>query len=106
MGDLCALTPSEIKTLPIRSPKISNVKKALKIYEQQVRLRSDRGGSDGLRHRRVVNISALIVQRKGRGGDELKSFDETERMTSEPEETGGAPTPDEEEKTSAETLGV
>ncbi|XP_015251904.1 PREDICTED: telomere-associated protein RIF1 isoform X1 [Cyprinodon variegatus] len=77
VGDLCALTPSEIKTLPIRSPKISNVKKALKIYEQQ---------------------------RKGRGGDELKSFDETERMTSEPEETGGAPTPDEEEKTSAETL--
>uniref|UniRef100_A0A3B3VPA5 Replication timing regulatory factor 1 n=1 Tax=Poecilia latipinna TaxID=48699 RepID=A0A3B3VPA5_9TELE len=58
VGDLCALTPSEIKTLPIRSPKISNVKKALKIYEQQ---------------------------RKGRA-DELKSFDETERMTSEVEE--------------------
>lgn len=38
VGDLSALTPSEIKTLPIRSPKISNVKKALKIYEQQVRL--------------------------------------------------------------------
>uniref|UniRef100_M3ZE66 Replication timing regulatory factor 1 n=1 Tax=Xiphophorus maculatus TaxID=8083 RepID=M3ZE66_XIPMA len=37
VGDLCALTPSEIKTLPIRSPKISNVKKALKIYEQQQR---------------------------------------------------------------------
>lgn len=36
VGDLSALTPSEIKTLPIRSPKISNVKKALKIYEQQV----------------------------------------------------------------------
>uniref|UniRef100_A0A671Z0M2 Replication timing regulatory factor 1 n=1 Tax=Sparus aurata TaxID=8175 RepID=A0A671Z0M2_SPAAU len=35
VGDLSALTPSEIKTLPIRSPKISNVKKALKIYEQQ-----------------------------------------------------------------------
>lgn len=37
MGDLSALTPSEIKTLPIRSPKISNVKKALRSYEQQVR---------------------------------------------------------------------
>uniref|UniRef100_A0A8D0A7A4 Replication timing regulatory factor 1 n=1 Tax=Sander lucioperca TaxID=283035 RepID=A0A8D0A7A4_SANLU len=37
VGDLSALTPSEIKTLPIRSPKISNVKKALKNYEQQVR---------------------------------------------------------------------
>uniref|UniRef100_A0A3B4G6P9 Replication timing regulatory factor 1 n=1 Tax=Pundamilia nyererei TaxID=303518 RepID=A0A3B4G6P9_9CICH len=36
IGDLSALTPSEIKTLPIRSPKISNVKKALKIYEQQL----------------------------------------------------------------------
>uniref|UniRef100_A0A3Q4HED0 Replication timing regulatory factor 1 n=1 Tax=Neolamprologus brichardi TaxID=32507 RepID=A0A3Q4HED0_NEOBR len=36
VGDLSALTPSEIKTLPIRSPKISNVKKALKIYEQQL----------------------------------------------------------------------
>ncbi|AWP13620.1 putative telomere-associated protein RIF1 [Scophthalmus maximus] len=35
VGDLSALTPGEIKTLPIRSPKISNVKKALKIYEQQ-----------------------------------------------------------------------
>lgn len=36
VGDLSALTASEIKTLPIRSPKISNVKKALKNYEQQV----------------------------------------------------------------------
>lgn len=36
VGDLSALTPGEIKTLPIRSPKISNVKKALKSYEQQV----------------------------------------------------------------------
>uniref|UniRef100_A0A3Q2PGF3 Replication timing regulatory factor 1 n=1 Tax=Fundulus heteroclitus TaxID=8078 RepID=A0A3Q2PGF3_FUNHE len=36
VGDLCALTPAEIKILPIRSPKISNVKKALKIYEQQL----------------------------------------------------------------------
>ncbi|XP_047226741.1 telomere-associated protein RIF1 isoform X2 [Girardinichthys multiradiatus] len=79
VGDLCALTPSEIKTLPIRSPKISNVKKALKIYEQQ---------------------------RKGRGGDELKSFDETERMTSELEETCGPHNHDEEEKTSAETLAT
>lgn len=50
-----------------------------------------------------VTSLALVVQRKGRGGDELKSFDETERMTSEPEETSGPR--DEEEKTSAETLG-
>ncbi|NXT75247.1 RIF1 protein, partial [Zapornia atra] len=40
VGDLSALTISEIKTLPIRSPKVSNVKKALKGYhEQQVKSR-------------------------------------------------------------------
>ncbi|XP_014845248.1 PREDICTED: telomere-associated protein RIF1 isoform X1 [Poecilia mexicana] len=78
VGDLCALTPSEIKTLPIRSPKISNVKKALKIYEQQ---------------------------RKGRA-DELKSFDETERMTSEVEEAASPRNHDDEEKASAETLAT
>lgn len=73
VGDLSALTPTEVKVLPIRSPKISNVKKALKIYEQQ---------------------------RKGKGGDELKSFDETELMTSEVDETS-APQNQEETKTSA-----
>uniref|UniRef100_A0AAR2LD23 Telomere-associated protein Rif1 N-terminal domain-containing protein n=1 Tax=Pygocentrus nattereri TaxID=42514 RepID=A0AAR2LD23_PYGNA len=35
VGDLSALTPSEIKLLPIRSPKLSNVKKALKNYHEQ-----------------------------------------------------------------------
>ncbi|KAK7913731.1 hypothetical protein WMY93_013942 [Mugilogobius chulae] len=74
VGDLSALTPPEVKALPIRSPKISNVKKALKIYEQQ---------------------------RKGRGGDELKSFDETEMMTSEVDETSTAPNQDEDQKTFA-----
>ncbi|KAK9969221.1 hypothetical protein ABG768_027416 [Culter alburnus] len=59
VGDLSALTPSEIKSLPIRSPKLSNVRKALKTYHEQ--------------------------QRKGRS-DDLKSFDEMEKMTSEPEE--------------------
>ncbi|XP_072542009.1 telomere-associated protein RIF1 isoform X2 [Salminus brasiliensis] len=56
VGDLSALTPSEIKLLPIRSPKLSNVKKALKTYHEQ--------------------------QRKGRS-DDLKGFDEMEKMTSE-----------------------
>ncbi|KAK9537265.1 hypothetical protein VZT92_004898 [Zoarces viviparus] len=78
VGDLSALTPSEIKTLPIRSPKISNVKKALRSYEQQ---------------------------RKGRGGDELKGFDETEMMTSELE-TSAPQNQDEEDKTSGETLAT
>uniref|UniRef100_A0A8C4GGI7 Replication timing regulatory factor 1 n=1 Tax=Dicentrarchus labrax TaxID=13489 RepID=A0A8C4GGI7_DICLA len=45
VGDLSALTPTEIKTLPIRSPKVSNVKKALKIYEQQVR-QQNRGSTE------------------------------------------------------------
>ncbi|XP_030613857.1 telomere-associated protein RIF1 isoform X4 [Archocentrus centrarchus] len=79
VGDLSALTPSEIKTLPVRSPKISNVKKALKLYEQQ---------------------------RKGRGGDELKSFDETEMMTSELEETSAPQNPEEENKPSGDSLAT
>ncbi|KAG8432320.1 hypothetical protein GDO86_016820 [Hymenochirus boettgeri] len=35
IGDLSTLTPSEIKTLPIRSPKVSTVKKALRVYHEQ-----------------------------------------------------------------------
>ncbi|KAI4790358.1 hypothetical protein KUCAC02_034686 [Chaenocephalus aceratus] len=78
VGDLSALTLTEIKTLPIRSPKISNVKKALKNYEQQ---------------------------RKGRGFDELKSLDDLEMMTSELEETSAPQNQDEDDKTS-ETLAT
>ncbi|XP_066543736.1 telomere-associated protein RIF1 isoform X2 [Amia ocellicauda] len=75
VGDLSALTPTEIKTLPIRSPKLSNVKKALKIYHEQ--------------------------QRRGRC-DDLKGFDETEKMTSEPEERETSPLDNEEEKVVAD----
>ncbi|KAM7017285.1 telomere-associated protein RIF1 [Passerculus sandwichensis] len=40
VGDLSTLTALEIKTLPIRSPKVSNVKRALRGYhEQQVKSR-------------------------------------------------------------------
>ncbi|NXX80333.1 RIF1 protein, partial [Urocolius indicus] len=40
VGDLSTLTPLEIKTLPILSPKVSNVRRALKGYhEQQVKSR-------------------------------------------------------------------
>ncbi|XP_056390403.1 telomere-associated protein RIF1 isoform X2 [Hyla sarda] len=35
IGDLSTMTPCEIKTLPIRSPKISTVKKALRVYHEQ-----------------------------------------------------------------------
>ncbi|MCJ8732578.1 hypothetical protein PDJAM_G00213040 [Pangasius djambal] len=70
VGDLSALSPSEIKLLPIRSPKVSNLKKALKTYHEQ--------------------------QRKGRP-DDLKSFDEMEKMTSELEETTAAPDQEEDQ---------
>ncbi|KAM9487286.1 telomere-associated protein RIF1 [Clarias gariepinus] len=70
VGDLSALSPNEIKSLPIRSPKVSNLKKALKTYHEQ--------------------------QRKGRP-DDLKSFDEMEKMTSEPEETTAAPNQEEDQ---------
>ncbi|XP_066542448.1 telomere-associated protein RIF1 isoform X2 [Hoplias malabaricus] len=78
VGDLSALTPSEIKLLPIRSPKLSNVKKALKTYHEQ--------------------------QRKGRS-DDLKGFDVMEKMTSEPEEMGTAPN-QEDEQTSTDTQSI
>ncbi|XP_041119155.1 telomere-associated protein RIF1-like isoform X2 [Polyodon spathula] len=60
VGDLSALTAAEIKALPIRSPKLLNVKKVLRTYHEQ--------------------------QRKLRGVDDLKGFDETEKMTSETED--------------------
>ncbi|XP_075036956.1 telomere-associated protein RIF1 isoform X2 [Mixophyes fleayi] len=54
IGDLSTLTPCEIKTLPIRSPKISTVKKALRIYHQQ--------------------------QTKTKGYDEFAALDEAEKQ--------------------------
>uniref|UniRef100_A0A8C5BVZ6 Replication timing regulatory factor 1 n=1 Tax=Gadus morhua TaxID=8049 RepID=A0A8C5BVZ6_GADMO len=81
VGDLSSLKPLDIKTLPIRSPKITNVKKALQLYE---------------------------AQRKMRGfGDELKSFEEMEKMmsSSEPEETNTSLNQEEDGKTPHETLG-
>ncbi|XP_048340327.1 telomere-associated protein RIF1 isoform X2 [Sphaerodactylus townsendi] len=35
VGDLSSLTAAEIKTLPIRSPKVFNVRRALKVYHEQ-----------------------------------------------------------------------
>ncbi|KAM8857999.1 telomere-associated protein RIF1 [Synchiropus picturatus] len=78
VGDLSALTPAEVKALPVRSPKVSNVKRALRIYEQQ---------------------------RKSCGVEVLKSFDETEMMTSELEDLS-APVQDEDDKASVETLAT
>ncbi|XP_038192478.1 telomere-associated protein RIF1 isoform X2 [Arvicola amphibius] len=55
IGDLSTLTASEIKTLPIRSPKVFNVKKALRVYhEQQMKSR-------GLEEIPVFDISERAV---------------------------------------------
>ncbi|XP_045154358.1 telomere-associated protein RIF1 [Echinops telfairi] len=69
IGDLSTLTASEIKTLPIRSPKVSNVKKALRIYhEQQVKSR-------GLEEIPVFDISDKTlngIENKSPSADEEK----------------------------------
>ncbi|XP_055254663.1 telomere-associated protein RIF1 isoform X1 [Moschus berezovskii] len=72
IGDLSTLTASEIKTLPIRSPKVSNVRKALRIYhEQQVKSR-------GLEEIPVFDISEKI------NGMENKSISpDEERLASD-----------------------
>uniref|UniRef100_A0A8C6ZZQ1 Replication timing regulatory factor 1 n=1 Tax=Nothoprocta perdicaria TaxID=30464 RepID=A0A8C6ZZQ1_NOTPE len=63
VGDLSTLTASEIKTLPIRSPKVSNVRKALKGYhEQQVKSRG------------LEEITALEDAEKPINSTEDKSF--------------------------------
>ncbi|XP_034041756.1 telomere-associated protein RIF1 [Thalassophryne amazonica] len=79
VGDLSSLTPSEIKTLPIRSPKLSNVKKALKTYEQQ---------------------------HLGHCGDDLKTLDETEKSASDSEDRSAPQTQDREDKSSGEPLAT
>ncbi|KAJ6660833.1 hypothetical protein lerEdw1_017459 [Lerista edwardsae] len=53
VGDLSSLTATEIKTLPIRSPKVSNVRRALKAYHEQ--------------------------QVKSRGSEEIAGLDDTEK---------------------------
>ncbi|XP_073926835.1 telomere-associated protein RIF1 isoform X2 [Castor canadensis] len=73
IGDLSTLTASEIKTLPIRSPKVSNVKKALRVYhEQQVKSR-------GLEEIPVFDLSEKAVN-----GIENKSLStDDERLASD-----------------------
>ncbi|KAM4897931.1 telomere-associated protein RIF1 [Sylvia borin] len=62
VGDLSTLTALEIKTLPIRSPKVSNVKRALKGYhEQQVKSR-------------VLEEGTMLEETEKPGNDEEKSL--------------------------------
>ncbi|XP_014446767.1 telomere-associated protein RIF1 isoform X2 [Tupaia chinensis] len=73
IGDLSTLTPSEIKTLPIRSPKVSNVKKALRVYhEQQVKSRG------------LEEIPVFDISEKTLNGIENKSLSsDEERLASD-----------------------
>ncbi|XP_023073215.2 telomere-associated protein RIF1 isoform X2 [Piliocolobus tephrosceles] len=73
IGDLSTLTASEIKTLPIRSPKVSNVKKALRIYhEQQVKTRG------------LEEIPVFDISEKTLNGIENKSLSpDEERLASD-----------------------
>ncbi|XP_058404937.1 telomere-associated protein RIF1 isoform X2 [Diceros bicornis minor] len=73
IGDLSTLTASEIKTLPIRSPKVSNVRKALRVYhEQQMKSR-------GLEEIPVFDISEKTIN-----GIENKSLSsDEERLASD-----------------------
>uniref|UniRef100_A0A6G1S253 Replication timing regulatory factor 1 n=1 Tax=Hypotaenidia okinawae TaxID=2861861 RepID=A0A6G1S253_9GRUI len=75
VGDLSALTISEIKTLPIRSPKVSNVKKALKGYHEQ--------------------------QVKSRGFEEIVALEDAEKPVNNVEEK---PLPVDEEKLAADLI--
>nr|XP_056717628.1 telomere-associated protein RIF1 [Euleptes europaea] len=64
VGDLSSLTAAEIKTLPIRSPKVSNVRRALKGYHEQQQLK----------YRGFEEIAALEDTEKPINGTEEKPF--------------------------------
>ncbi|XP_015265714.1 PREDICTED: telomere-associated protein RIF1 [Gekko japonicus] len=74
VGDLSSLTAAEIKTLPIRSPKVSNVRRALKGYHEQQLL-------------------------KYRGFEEIVDLDDTEKPVSDTDEK---PFPSDDEKVAAD----
>ncbi|CAH6788614.1 Rif1 [Phodopus roborovskii] len=73
IGDLSTLTASEIKTLPIRSPKVFNVKKALRVYHEQQ-----------MKSRGLEDIPVFDISEKAVNGVESKplSTDE-ERLASD-----------------------
>ncbi|XP_054418636.1 telomere-associated protein RIF1 [Pteronotus mesoamericanus] len=72
IGDLSTLTASEIKTLPIRSPKVSNVKKALRVYhEQQVKSRG------------LEEIPVFDISEKTNGTENKPLSSDEERLASD-----------------------
>ena len=48
VGDLCSLSELEIHNLPIRSPKVVTVRRALQEMEQQIAGRKTRAGGEEL----------------------------------------------------------
>ncbi|XP_054827418.1 telomere-associated protein RIF1 [Eublepharis macularius] len=64
VGDLSSLTAAEIKMLPIRSPKVSNVRRALKGYHEQQQLK----------YRGFEEIAALEDTEKPVNGTDEKPF--------------------------------
>ncbi|XP_076784854.1 telomere-associated protein RIF1 isoform X2 [Arvicanthis niloticus] len=73
IGDLSTLTASEIKTLPIRSPKVFNVKKALRIYHEQQ-----------MKSRGLEEIPIFDISEKAVNGVESKALStDEERLASD-----------------------
>ncbi|XP_060246138.1 telomere-associated protein RIF1 isoform X2 [Meriones unguiculatus] len=73
IGDLSTLTASEIKTLPIRSPKVFNVKKALRVYHEQQ-----------MKSRGLEEIPVFDISEKAVNGAESKTLStDEERLASD-----------------------
>ncbi|XP_051023090.1 telomere-associated protein RIF1 [Acomys russatus] len=73
IGDLSTLTASEIKTLPIRSPKVFNVKKALRVYHEQQ-----------MKSRGLEEIPVFDISEKAVNGTENKTLSaDEERLASD-----------------------
>ncbi|NXK27052.1 RIF1 protein, partial [Arenaria interpres] len=91
VGDLSTLSASQIKTLPIRSPKVSNVKKVLKGYhEQQVKSR----GFEEISALEDAEKPVDNIEEKSLCGDEEKlATDLLEPAASAPQEQPGADLP-------------
>uniref|UniRef100_A0A8C2D5T5 Replication timing regulatory factor 1 n=1 Tax=Cyprinus carpio TaxID=7962 RepID=A0A8C2D5T5_CYPCA len=111
VGDLSALTPSEIKSLPIRSPKLSNVRKALKTYHEQQVIVYLALVSSPLLWEIISNFSHLAVQRKGPSEVEADSElmaeeDKSCDLLSDVEALSGRLTSEELGRCSPEQLGL
>uniref|UniRef100_A0A8C1YU13 Replication timing regulatory factor 1 n=1 Tax=Cyprinus carpio TaxID=7962 RepID=A0A8C1YU13_CYPCA len=111
VGDLSALTPSEIKSLPIRSPKLSNVRKALKTYHEQQVIVYLALVSSPLLWEIISNFSHLAVQRKGSSEVEADSEPMAEEdkscdLLSDVEALSGRLTSEELGRCSPEQLGL